>query len=235
MGDPHYRTWDGAQFDIQPHTYWGEIVLVQHRRMGGGDIEVQTAAVPWGHNSWSESTHHTPYPKGNSALAIAAWGNVFVFYARNHLNLYFLNGRQVHWHNHGWTRIAEGTTVYMSGRHFNILIDSAKGKLQNWGYRHGGNNVDFCGHASSSWATGKSLTGAWGDWDGNAGNDQSLIHQLNAQGKLSVLGTPRSHFKNQTRRTSASGQVLPALDMELDASQSHVIMPAAVEDSQNIY
>ena len=55
VGDPHYRTWDGAQFDIQPHTYWGEIVLVQHRRMGGGDIEVQTAAVPWGHNSWSES------------------------------------------------------------------------------------------------------------------------------------------------------------------------------------
>jgi len=88
---------------------------------------------------------------------------------------------------------------------------------------NGGNNVDFYGHASSSWATGKSLTGAWGDWDGNAGNDQSLIHQLNAQGKLSVLGTPRSYFKNKTPRTSASGQFLLAFDMELDASQNHVI------------
>lgn len=83
--------------------------------------------------------------------------------------------------------------------------------------------MDIYGHASSSWATGKSLTGAWGDFDGNAGNDQSLIHRLNAQGKLSVLGTPRSYFKNKTPRTSTNGQFLLAFDMELDASQNHII------------
>jgi len=223
VGDPHYRTWDGAHFDIQPHTYWGEIVLVQHRRMGGGDIEVQTATVPWFHNSWSESEHGHGGPKGNTALAIAAWGNVMVFYARNHLQSYFLNGNQVTWPNHGWTTIAEGIRVAKSGGHFNILIDNGKGRLQLWGYQVGGNNMDIYGHASSSWATGKSLTGAWGDWNGNAGNDQSLINQLNAQGKLSVLGTPRSYFKNKTPRSNPNGQFLLAFDMELDASQNHVI------------
>jgi len=223
VGDPHYRTWDNAHFDIQPHTYWGEIVLVQHKRMGGGDIEVQTATVPWFHNSWSESQHHTGYPKGNTGLAIAAWGNVIVFYARNHLGSYFLNGNQVTWHNHGWTTIAQGIQCAKSGGHYNFLIDKGTGYLRIWGYMVGSNNIDVYGHASGSWATGKSVTGAWADWNGDAGNDQAIINQLNAQGKLSVLGIPRSYFKNKTPRTSTNGQFMLAFDMELDESQTRVI------------
>jgi len=223
VGDPHYRTWDNAHFDIQPHTYWGEIVLVQHKRMGGGDIEVQTATVPWFHNSWSESEHHQGGPKGNTGLAIAAWGNVIVFYARNHLGSYFLNGNQVTWHNHGWTTIAQGIQCAKSGGHYNFLIDKGTGYLRIWGYMVGSNNIDVYGHASGSWATGKSVTGAWADWNGDAGNDQAIINQLNAQGKLSVLGTPRSYFKNKTPRTSTNGQFMLAFDMELDESQTRVI------------
>jgi len=116
-----------------------------------------------------------------------------------------------------------GVNVYKVGGHFNIIINNGRGQIQIWGYQHGGNNMDIYGHASPSYATGKSLAGAWGDWDGNAGNDQHHVNQLNAQGKLSVLGTPRSYFKDKTPRTDASGQFLLAFDMELDASQTHVI------------
>ena len=116
-----------------------------------------------------------------------------------------------------------GVNVYKVGGHFNIVINNGRGQIQLWGYLVGGNNMDIYGHASPSYATGKSLAGAWGDWDGNSGNDQHHVNQLNAQGKLSVLGTPRSYFKNKTPRTDASGQFLLAFDMELDASQTHVI------------
>jgi len=196
---------------------------VQHKRMGGGDIEVQTATVPWGHNSWSESEHHTGYPKGNTALAIAAWGNVIVFYARNQFNTYFMNGHQVTWHNHGWTTLSPGIQCAKSGHHFNFLIDKGTGYLRIWGNMHGANNMDLYGHVTGSWATGKSLTGAWGDFNGDAGNDQHIVNQLNARGRLSVLGTPRSYFKNKAPRSSTDGQFMLAFDMELDASQNHVI------------
>jgi len=198
-------------------------VLVQHKRMGGGDIEVQTATVPWFHNSWSESEHGHGGPKGNTGLAIAAWGNVIVFYARNQLGSYFLNGQERHWPNHGWITLSEGIQCAKSGAHYNFLIDKGTGYLRIWGYMVGGNNMDVYGHASGSWATGKSLSGAWGDWDGNAGNDQHHVNQLNAAGKLSVLGTPRSYFKNKAPRTNTNGQFMLAFDMELDASQNHVI------------
>jgi len=223
VGDPHYRTWDGAQFDIQPHTYWGEIVLVQHKRLKSGDIEVQTATVPWFHDSNSESQHGTGYPKGNTALAIAAWGNVIVFYARNGLNHYFLNGKQVNWPNHGMTKMSEGIQASKSGASFDFRIDNGAGSLRIWGNLVGANNMDLHGHATGTWATGRSLTGAWGDWNGDAGNDQGIVNTLNAQGKLSVLGTPRSYFKNKEPRTNKDGQFMLAFDMELDESQNRVI------------
>jgi hypothetical protein len=223
VGDPHYRTWDGAQFDIHPNTYWGEIVLVQHKRLKAGDIEVQTATVPWYQNSHDESTRGDGRAKGNTAIAIAAWGNVIVFYARSGLNHYFLNGKQVNWPNHGMTKISEGIECSKSGGNYDFRIDNGLGSLRIWGSLQGGNNMDIHGHATGTWATGKSLTGAWGDWNGNAGNDQGIVNELNAQGKLSVLGTPRSYFKNKEPRTSKDGQFMLAFDMELDESQNRVI------------
>jgi len=46
---------------------------------------------------------------------------------------------------------------------------------------------------------------------------------MNSQGKLSVLGTPRSYFKDKKPRTDAQGQFLLASDMQLDASLNRII------------
>jgi len=224
VGDPHYKSWDGAYFDEHPSTYWGEMVLFKHEREGGrGDIEIQTATVPWFQNSWDESDRSNTGAKGNSAIAIAVGGNVMVFYARDHFQTYFINGRQVFWPNfHDWRRVGTNLRAYKWGGHYQILINIGDGYLHLAGYLVGSNNLDIYGYASSSWATGK-MTGLWGDWDGNAGNDRQLINTMNSQGKLSVLGTPRSYFKDKKPRTDAQGQFLLACDMQLDTSHNRII------------
>jgi len=224
VGDPHFKSWDGATFDIHPSTYWGEYVLFQHKRMHGSDIEVQAATVPWGHNSNREgdASRHGG-AKGNTGIAIAAWGNVFVFYARNGCNSFFLNGQSVNWPNSGMTLISPGISASRSGSTFGFHIDNGQGTLKIWGSLQGAHNLDIYGSITGHWATGKSVTGAWGDWNGNRGNDQGIVNTLNAQGKLSVMGTARSYFKNKSPRVDSSGQTLLACDMQLDESQVRII------------
>jgi len=66
------------------------------------------------------------------------------------------------------------------------------------------------------------MSGLWGNFDLNAGNDMNLIHHLNNQGKLSVLGTARSYFTDKTPRKNKLGQFLLAtesssgLDLHVD-------------------
>ena len=149
-----------------------------------------------------------------------------MFYGRDNLNSYYINGKQVTWQNNGWQQLSPGIRASKSGANFNFIIDNGAGYLKldgnQWEYPSKP-YFNIGGHASGSWATGKSLTGAWGDWNGNAGNDRALLDQLNAAGKLSVLGTPRSYFKDKTPRANTQGQFMLAFDMELDASQNHVI------------
>ena len=198
--------------------------MVHHKRMQGGDIEVQTATVPYPNgNAADESTRGDGSAKCATAIAISAWGNVIVFYARNGLNSYFMNGKQVTWANHGMQQLSPGIKFAKSGDNFDFMIDNGAGYLRIWGNMWWGRYFDIHGHASGSWATGKSLTGMWGDWNGNAGNDQQIVNELNAAGKLSVLGTPRSYFKDKTPRANTQGQFMLAFDMELDDSQNHVI------------
>ena len=224
VGDPHYRTWDGATFDIQPSTYWGEYVLFQHKRQSSGDIEVQAATVPWFHDSNREGdARGHGGPKGNTGLAISAWGNVVVFYARNGLNNYFIDGNSVSWPNSGMTKIAPGISAAKSGSGFTFVIDNGQGYLRLWGGLVGSNNMDIYGAIGGSWSTGKSVTGAWGDWNGDAGNDQGIVNNLNSKGRLSVLGTPRSYFKDKKPRANSNGQFMLAFDMELDESLNRVI------------
>jgi len=225
VGDPHYKSWDGAEFNFQPGTIWGEIVLFHHKRMQGGDIEVQTATVPYPNGSPNdESTRANNEPKCATAVAIAAWGNVIVFYARNGLNSYFLNDKTVTWGpDHVMMQLSQGIRFSKTGAKVVFMIDNGLGYLKITATMWSGKYFDIEGEASGSWATGKSTTGIWGDWDGDKGNDERFRNALNAEGKLSVLGTPRSYFKDKKPRTNTNGQFMLAFDMELDASQNHVI------------
>lgn len=193
-------------------------MLFHHKRKYGGDIEVQTATVPW---------HHSPGAKCNAAVAIAAWGNVIVFYGRDNLNSYYMNGKHVTgWRTKGWQELSPGIRAMVTGNTFDFIIDNGRGSLRlrgvQWEYPSKP-YFNIYGTISGSWATGKSLSGAWGDWNGDRGNDVALLHQLNAAGKLSVKGTPRSYFTDKKPRTNTQGQFMLAFDMELDASQNHVI------------
>jgi len=185
VGDPHYRTFDGISFDYQ-NT--GEFILARHMN----DIELQNKQVPCPNPSVRCNVAAAIITKDFNIQFSSAWLNSKVM----------VNGemwtRGNQYQNCQWTTLDYKTKFYTCNQEYRVAYNDLKvgpgceisGSMHPWSFLYY-HNIYF--NAPGRWSSGLSMTGLFGNFDNNAGDDWASIAPST---EWWVHDTDRSAFSN---------------------------------------